>query len=187
MPGPSSTKSARSAKNGDRPLAKIKPVKKAARATRRRKERDGNHVQTSQMDHRRNVPRHGRRGDRRRGNARRHRDRNQNRRNLSLQRPRRLHEQIFARRFGLRRKLHLRNDPGTGPRTIAEAGRQRSNAGNIAKQARDIRNFAPGMLLPGITIDTDANKSQSIAQLQLQRWNGTTYERFGGILSATSN
>ena len=58
---------------------------------------------------------------------------------------------------------------------------------NIAKQARDIRNFAPGMLLPGITIDTDANKSQSIAQLQLQRWNGTTYERFGGILSATSN
>ncbi len=58
---------------------------------------------------------------------------------------------------------------------------------NIVKQTRSFTNFAPAMILPGISINTNAGNSQSITQLQLQRWNGTSFEPFGGILSADSD
>ncbi len=69
---------------------------------------------------------------------------------------------------------------------LKQAGQDLSRD-NIAKQARSITNFAPAMLLPGITVNTGPGNSQSITQLQLQRWNGVSFERFGEVLNAASN
>ena len=55
---------------------------------------------------------------------------------------------------------------------------------NILKQSRNISDFSPSMMLPGITVNTNADNSQGITRLQLQRWNGTSFERFGDVLSA---
>lgn len=69
---------------------------------------------------------------------------------------------------------------------LKQAGQDLSRD-NIVKQARSITNFTPAMMLPGIAVNTGVGNSQSITQLQLQRWNGTSFERFGAVLSADSN
>ncbi|KWV60719.1 branched-chain amino acid ABC transporter substrate-binding protein [Bradyrhizobium macuxiense] len=55
---------------------------------------------------------------------------------------------------------------------------------NIVKQARNIRGLVLPTLLPGITISTGPDNSMAYTQLQLQRWTGSTWEQFGGVLSA---
>ncbi len=70
---------------------------------------------------------------------------------------------------------------------LLKQARQDLSRDNIAKQARSITNFALAMLLPGITVNTGPGNSQSITQLQLQRWNGVSFERFGEVLNAASN
>jgi ABC-type branched-subunit amino acid transport system substrate-binding protein len=71
-------------------------------------------------------------------------------------------------------------------RLLKQAG-QDLTRDNIVKQARSISDFTPGMMLPGIAVNTNAGNSQSITRLQLQRWNGTLFERFGDVLSANTN
>jgi branched-chain amino acid transport system substrate-binding protein len=53
---------------------------------------------------------------------------------------------------------------------------------NIMKQAANLNNFDPGMLLPGITINAGANNFAQIRQLQLNRFKGETWQRFGPIM-----
>lgn len=55
---------------------------------------------------------------------------------------------------------------------------------NIVKQARNIRGLVLPTLIPGITINTGPDNSMAYTQLQLQRWTGSTWEQFGGVLSA---
>jgi len=56
--------------------------------------------------------------------------------------------------------------------------------GNVMKQAASIKDLELGGLLPGIKLNTSATNFAPISQLQLIRFKGETWERFGDILSA---
>lgn len=55
---------------------------------------------------------------------------------------------------------------------------------NIVKQARNVRGLVLPTLIPGIAINTGPDNSMAYTQLQLQRWTGSSWEQFGGVLSA---
>jgi ABC-type branched-subunit amino acid transport system substrate-binding protein len=55
---------------------------------------------------------------------------------------------------------------------------------NVMKQAASMKNFRTEVLLPGIAINTSATDFAPISQLQLQRFKGEKWERFGDIISA---
>ena len=54
---------------------------------------------------------------------------------------------------------------------------------NIMKQAANIRDLRLDGLLPGIEVNTSPTDFAPISQLQLMRFKGATWERFGDILS----
>ncbi len=55
---------------------------------------------------------------------------------------------------------------------------------NIVKQSRNIHGLSLPTLIPGVTINTGPENSMAYTQLQLQRWNGSTWDQFGDVLSA---
>ena len=55
---------------------------------------------------------------------------------------------------------------------------------NIMKQAASIQNLELGGLLPGIKANTSATDFAPLSQLQLMKFKGETWERFGEIISA---
>jgi branched-chain amino acid transport system substrate-binding protein len=55
---------------------------------------------------------------------------------------------------------------------------------NIMKQAASIKNLELGGLLPGIKVNTSATDFAPLSQLQMMRFKGDTWERFGEIISA---
>jgi branched-chain amino acid transport system substrate-binding protein len=55
---------------------------------------------------------------------------------------------------------------------------------NVMRQAANLKDLALPMLLPGITINTGSNDYFPIKQMQMERFNGTTWELFGPVLSA---
>ena len=57
---------------------------------------------------------------------------------------------------------------------------------NLMKQAASIRDLQLPMLLPGIIISTSANDFTPIKQMQLQKFDGTTWQLFGDIISGGS-
>jgi branched-chain amino acid transport system substrate-binding protein len=54
---------------------------------------------------------------------------------------------------------------------------------NVMRQAADLHNFAPPMLLPGITINTSQTDFYPIKQEQLARFNGKIWELFGEVVA----
>jgi branched-chain amino acid transport system substrate-binding protein len=54
---------------------------------------------------------------------------------------------------------------------------------NIMRQAANIKDFQGGMGLPGAKINTSPTDYRVIRQLQLARFNGTSFEWFGDILT----
>ena len=54
---------------------------------------------------------------------------------------------------------------------------------NVMTQAANLRDYDPGLLLPGIKINTSRTEFAPIQQLQLMRFKGQTWERFGNVLS----
>jgi branched-chain amino acid transport system substrate-binding protein len=54
---------------------------------------------------------------------------------------------------------------------------------NVMKQAANLRNFKPGLLLPGITINTSPTDYFPIEQMQMSRFNGEHGELFGSPIS----
>jgi len=54
---------------------------------------------------------------------------------------------------------------------------------NIMKQAASIRGLKLGGLLPGIEVDTSATDFAPISQLQLMKFKGESWERFGDVIS----
>jgi branched-chain amino acid transport system substrate-binding protein len=54
---------------------------------------------------------------------------------------------------------------------------------NIMKQAASIRDLELGGLLPGIKVNTSASDFAPISQLQLMKFKGESWERFGDIIS----
>ncbi len=55
---------------------------------------------------------------------------------------------------------------------------------NVMKQAASIKGLELGGLLPGVKIDTSASDFAPLSQLQLMRFKGETWERFGDVISA---
>jgi hypothetical protein len=54
---------------------------------------------------------------------------------------------------------------------------------NIMKQAANIKGLELGGLLPGIKVNTSASNFAPISQLQLMKFKGESWERFGEIIS----
>jgi branched-chain amino acid transport system substrate-binding protein len=54
---------------------------------------------------------------------------------------------------------------------------------NVMKQAASIKDLELGGLLPGVKVNTSATDFAPISQLQLMKFKGETWERFGDILS----
>ncbi|MCP1836702.1 branched-chain amino acid transport system substrate-binding protein [Bradyrhizobium sp. USDA 4532] len=55
---------------------------------------------------------------------------------------------------------------------------------NVMKQAASLKDFVPGTLLPGISINTSATDFAPIKQLRLMRFKGERWELFGDIISS---
>ena len=58
---------------------------------------------------------------------------------------------------------------------------------NVMRQASHLSNFDPGMLLPGIFINTSAKDFAPIEQLQLMKFKGEAWERFGPVVSSEAS
>ncbi len=54
---------------------------------------------------------------------------------------------------------------------------------NVMKQAANLRDFSPDTLLPGIRINTSPTDFAPINQLQMMRFKGQRWERFGDIMT----
>ena len=54
---------------------------------------------------------------------------------------------------------------------------------NVMKQAANLKNFEPGLLLPGIAINTSPTDFAPIEQLQLMKFAGQTWQLFGDVIS----
>jgi branched-chain amino acid transport system substrate-binding protein len=57
---------------------------------------------------------------------------------------------------------------------------------NIMKQAANLHDAYDPVLLPGIKVNTSPTNFHPIRAMQLQRWTGTTWERFGDVIEGTS-
>jgi ABC-type branched-subunit amino acid transport system substrate-binding protein len=55
---------------------------------------------------------------------------------------------------------------------------------NVMKQAANLKQFHPAMLLKGINMDTSPTDYQPMEEMLLQRFNGERFEVFGELLSA---
>jgi branched-chain amino acid transport system substrate-binding protein len=54
---------------------------------------------------------------------------------------------------------------------------------NVMKQAANLKNLELGMLLPGITVNTGPTDFAPIKQMQMERFSGEKWERFGPVLT----
>jgi ABC-type branched-subunit amino acid transport system substrate-binding protein len=66
---------------------------------------------------------------------------------------------------------------------LKQCGNDFSRA-NILKQAKSLHDLALPTALPGIRINTSARNNQVWTQMQLQRWNGKSWDQFGEVLDA---
>ena len=58
---------------------------------------------------------------------------------------------------------------------------------NVMKQATSMRNLTQPMLLPDITLSTSADDFAPIKQMQLEKFDGTTWRLFGEVISGVGN
>ena len=58
---------------------------------------------------------------------------------------------------------------------------------NIMKQAASLHDAPDPVLLPGIKVDTSPTNFHPIRAMQLQKWTGTTWQRFGDVIEGTSS
>ncbi|MBS0642980.1 MAG: ABC transporter substrate-binding protein [Proteobacteria bacterium] len=57
---------------------------------------------------------------------------------------------------------------------------------NIMRQAENLRDYVNPMTLPGITINTGPTDHRPIKAMQMQRWDGKTWVRFGDLIEGAS-
>src|SRR4051794_6327888 len=57
---------------------------------------------------------------------------------------------------------------------------------NVMRQAENLHSYANPVLLPGITINTSPTDHRPIKAMQMQRWGGRTWVRFGNLIEGTS-
>jgi ABC-type branched-subunit amino acid transport system substrate-binding protein len=66
---------------------------------------------------------------------------------------------------------------------LRQAGNDLSRE-NIMRQAANLKNVDLPMLLPGIKVNTSPTNYYPVQQMQLMRWSGKQWERFGELLQA---
>ncbi len=54
------------------------------------------------------------------------------------------------------------------------------------RQATSLDHLRNPILLPGITLSTSATNYRPIRQLQMMRWNGKTWDRFGDLIEGAN-
>ena len=54
---------------------------------------------------------------------------------------------------------------------------------NVMRQAANLKDFELPMMLPGIKINTGPDDYYPIKQMQMERFNGNTFELFGPVIS----
>ena len=57
---------------------------------------------------------------------------------------------------------------------------------NVIRQATSLKDLEVPTLLPGIRVNTSPTNYHPIRQMQLQRWIGTTWQRFGGVIEGAN-
>jgi len=67
--------------------------------------------------------------------------------------------------------------------TLLKAAGDNLTRDNLMKQATSIHDLKLPMLLPGIALSTRADDYQPIKQMQLQKFDGTTWKLFGDVIS----
>jgi branched-chain amino acid transport system substrate-binding protein len=55
---------------------------------------------------------------------------------------------------------------------------------NVMKQAASIKDYEPLGLLPGVKVNTSPTDFAPLSQLQLIRFKGESWERFGDVISS---
>ena len=65
---------------------------------------------------------------------------------------------------------------------VLEACNGDFSRGNVMKQATSIQPMEVPVLLPGIKVTTSPTNYHPIQAMQLQKWNGKTWERFGEVI-----
>ena len=73
----------------------------------------------------------------------------------------------------------------TGLQVVRQCGDDLSRE-NIMRQAANIKNLDVGVLFPGILVNTSPTNFRPITQMQLTRWNGEFWDRFGGLLEGSA-
>jgi branched-chain amino acid transport system substrate-binding protein len=58
---------------------------------------------------------------------------------------------------------------------------------NIMKQAANLHDAPDPVLLPGIKVNTSPTNFHPIRAMQLQKWTGTTWERFGDVIEGSNS
>ncbi len=58
---------------------------------------------------------------------------------------------------------------------------------NVMKQAASIHNLTLPMLLPGITVSTSADDFAPIEQMQLEKFDGTSWKLFDEVISGSGS
>ena len=69
---------------------------------------------------------------------------------------------------------------------LKQAGGDFSRA-NIMRQAANLKDLEVPVLLPGIRINTGPTDFHPIKQMQLQKWNGKSWELFGPVIGGTAS
>jgi branched-chain amino acid transport system substrate-binding protein len=70
------------------------------------------------------------------------------------------------------------------PRVLKQCGDDLTPA-NVMRQVANLHDLVVPMLLPGIKINTSPTRFAPINQEQMVRFNGTSWERFGDIRTAS--
>jgi branched-chain amino acid transport system substrate-binding protein len=65
---------------------------------------------------------------------------------------------------------------------LKQAGDDLTRA-NVMKQAANLKDFVPDIVLPGVKLNTSADDHYPIEQLQMMRFTGEKWEPFGPVIS----
>jgi branched-chain amino acid transport system substrate-binding protein len=57
---------------------------------------------------------------------------------------------------------------------------------NVMRQVASLKDFVPATLIPGIRVNTSPTNFHPIRQMQLQRWTGSTWQRFGSVIEGAN-
>lgn len=58
---------------------------------------------------------------------------------------------------------------------------------NVMKQATSLHDPYDPILLPGIKVETSPTNYHPVRAMQLEKWTGTTWQRFGDIIEGSGS